>query len=64
MIVRRQFTAMCTIDYPEYDNAIYLDYEIVNTGLSSDIVKWGYWNTEEKTWVKKMDVEERNENKS
>lgn len=41
-IEKVQFTAWDEEHYPEFNNSLYLDYERVKTGLSSEICKYGY----------------------
>lgn len=58
-IVRRQFTRWDTENYPECNNAEYLEYERVETGLSSEIIAYGYREEEQVgnvtkfKWIKK-----------
>jgi hypothetical protein len=41
-IVREQFTAFDERHRPDCDNADYLEYVRVSTGLSSEIISYGY----------------------
>ena len=57
-VARTQFTAHDRELFPECDNAEYLEYENVSTGLSAEICSYGYQkiNNGKIEWVKRKDL--------
>ena len=57
-IIRTQFTRFDSELHPECNNKEYLEYEEVNTGLSKEIISYGYKKIEgtKYKWIKKKEV--------
>jgi hypothetical protein len=54
IIVRSQFCRKDEEYHPEYNNQEYLEYETVSTGLSKEIISYGYQvrNGSSYRWIK------------